>query len=65
MQRERVKAQNALMDIQNIKELIDLANSQSEKVETALNGSEDDAKNAREIAQNAQVRQTLLQKKFT
>lgn len=55
VQRERVKAQNALKDIQSIKELIDMANAQAEEVERALNGSEENAKNAREIAQNAQV----------
>lgn len=65
VQRERVKAQDALKDIQNIKELINMANTQAGEVERALNGSEDNAKNAREIAQNAQVRQTLLRITYT
>ncbi|XP_011142346.1 laminin subunit gamma-1 [Harpegnathos saltator] len=55
VQRERVKAQDALKDIQSIKELIDIATTQTREVERALNGSEDNAKNAREIAQNAQT----------
>lgn len=55
MQRERVKAQDALRNIQSIKELIDNASAQARKAEGALNGSEDNAKHAREIAQNAQV----------
>lgn len=65
MQRERVKAQTALEDIQIIEELIDNASVQAKEAEKALNGSEGNAKSAREIAQNAQVReiiQTCLKK---
>lgn len=64
VQRERVKAQDALKDIENIKELIEIANTQAAEVERVLNGSEDNAKNAREIAQNAQVKQKLLRNLF-
>lgn len=60
MQRERVKAQSALKDIQKIEELINNANTQAKKTESVLNGSEGNAKSAREIAQNAQVRLLLL-----
>lgn len=56
MQRERVKAQSALKDIQKIEELINNASIQARETERVLNGSEGNAKSAREIAQNAQVR---------
>lgn len=56
MQRERIKAQSALKDIQKIEELINNASIQARETERVLNGSEGNAKSAREIAQNAQVR---------
>lgn len=56
VQRERVKAQEALKDIDSIEELINSANMQARETERVLNGSEDNAKSAREIAQNAQVK---------
>lgn len=56
VQRERVKAQDALKDIESIKELISNVSLQAREAERVLNGSEDNAKNAREIAQNAQVK---------
>lgn len=59
MQRERVKAQNALLDIQIIEELIDNVSVQAKEAERVLNGSEGNAKSAREIAQNAQARQII------
>jgi len=55
VQRERIKAQSALKDIQKIEELINNANMQAIETERVLNGSEGNAKSAREIAQNAQV----------
>lgn len=55
MQRERIKAQSALKDIQKIEELINNASTQARETERVLNGSEGNAKSAREIAQNAQV----------
>lgn len=55
VQRERIKAQDALKDIQNIEELINNASIQAREAEEVLNGSEDNAKKAREIAQNAQT----------
>lgn len=55
MQRERVKAQSALKDIQKIEDLINNANTLARETERVLNGSEGNAKSAREIAQNAQV----------
>lgn len=60
VQRERVKAQSALKNIQKIEELINSANAQARETERVLNGSEGNAKNAREIAQNAQVRLSKL-----
>jgi len=56
VQRERIKAQSALKDIQKIEELINNADMQARETEKVLNGSESNAKSAREIAQNAQVR---------
>lgn len=56
MQRERIKAQEALKDIESIEELINNASIQAREAERVLNGSEGNAKNAREIAQNAQVK---------
>lgn len=56
MQRERVKAQSALMDIEHIEDLIRYVNEQARETEKKLNGSEENAKSAREIVQNAQVR---------
>lgn len=60
MQRERIKAQSALKDIEKIEELINNANMQARETERVLNGSEGNAKSAREIAQNAQVRLSKL-----
>jgi hypothetical protein len=56
VQRERIKAQEALKDIESIEELINNASMQAREAERVLNGSEGNAKNAREIAQNAQVK---------
>lgn len=45
-----------MKDIQKIEELINNANTQARETERVLNGSEGNAKSAREIAQNAQVK---------
>ena len=55
VQRERIKAQDALKDIKDIEALISNAISQAVEAKKILTGSEDNAKYAREIAQNAQV----------
>lgn len=55
VQRERIKAQDALQDIDDIEKLIESASMQAKEVERVLNGSEGNAKSAREIAQNAQT----------
>jgi len=59
VQRERIKAQDALQDIDDIEKLIDTASMQAKEVERVLNGSEGNAKSAREIAQNAQAREII------
>lgn len=61
VQRERIKAQDALQDIDNIEKLIDTASMKAKEVARVLNGSEGNAKSAREIAQNAQVRKIIIQ----
>ncbi|XP_076248690.1 laminin subunit gamma-1 [Calliopsis andreniformis] len=55
VQRERIKAQDALKDIKDIEALVSKAIQQEQQVEQILNGSEDNATYAREIAQNAQT----------
>lgn len=55
VQRERVKAQDALKDIQTIEELINTATARTRETEQVLSGSEERAKAARETAQNAQM----------
>lgn len=55
VQRERIKAQDALKDIKDIEALISNAINQAVQAKKILSGSEDNAKYAREIAQNAQV----------
>lgn len=55
VERERIKAQNALKDIKNIEELIINATNQALQAEKKLNGSENNAEYARKIAQDSQV----------
>ncbi|XP_033323034.2 laminin subunit gamma-1 isoform X1 [Megalopta genalis] len=55
VQGERIKAQDALKDIQNIEALIIDATRQVERAEKILRGSEDSAKYTRETAQKAQT----------
>ncbi|KAG7211484.1 hypothetical protein KM043_010758 [Ampulex compressa] len=54
VQRERVKAQEALQDIKLIEAFINNATEEAAAAEIVLNGSEENAKNARKLAQNAQ-----------
>lgn len=61
VQRERIKAQDALKDIKEIEALVNNAVEQARQAEDVLSGSEDNAKYAREIAQNAQVNYSSLE----
>ena len=55
VEKERVKAQDALKDIKNIESLIMDAKEKASQAEKILNGSEYKAESAREIAQDAQT----------
>lgn len=55
VERERVKAQDALKDIKNIESLIMDAKEKASQAEKILDGSEYKAESARQIAQDAQV----------
>lgn len=55
VQKERIKAQDALKDIQEIEALVRNAVIKVNETQTALLDAETNAKNAREIAQHAQV----------
>lgn len=55
VEKERVKAQDALKDIKNIESLIMDAKEKASQAEKILDGSEYKAESAREIAQDAQV----------
>jgi hypothetical protein len=55
VQRERVKAQDALKNIHSIEELIHNVNKKAEDMEIVINGAGNSVDNARKVAQNAQV----------
>lgn len=55
VQREWIKAQDALKNIENIEKLIMNVGNQAVEAENVLNGSEENATYAYETAQNAQV----------
>lgn len=55
MQRERVKAQDALKNIHSIEELIRDANKKADDMAIVINGAGNSVDNARKVAQNAQV----------
>lgn len=55
MQRERIKAQDALKSTEKIEVMIQTAIEDVFKLEKILNGSENNAKSAYEKAQHAQV----------
>lgn len=55
MQRERIKAQDALKNIHSIEELIRNVNKKAEDMATVINGAGNSVDNARKVAQNAQV----------
>ncbi|XP_067209558.1 laminin subunit gamma-1 isoform X2 [Linepithema humile] len=55
VQRERVKAQDALKNIHSIEELIRNANQKAEDMTIVINGAGNSVDNARKVAQNAQT----------
>ncbi|XP_031846744.1 laminin subunit gamma-1 isoform X2 [Nomia melanderi] len=55
VQRERIRAQDALKNISSIEAMIVYATEQTEQAEEILRGSEDNAKYTRETAQKAQI----------